>query len=568
MRRDDPTTTRPAGRLSRLRAHWPVPALLALTAVYFRPALLGSGFFFLDILFTEKVPFWTFAQEELRAGALPLWTKHIYAGFPLVANSHVGIFYPPNWPALLLLPVPWAVNWTTVAHYLVAGIGVYAYLRTIRLEAWPALFGALAFELSGFVLLYHVSGSGLSTFTWLPVVLACVERARAEADHRWYAGAAVALGATVLGGHLQYAIYCFYAAALYVVWIGIGRPWGRSMLQAGALVALIAGTAVALGAAQLVPTYEAMHFAARDALTFKEAVGVRGDSLDLRALFEILSPRAFGGIHAERFFYPSYLGALPLLLAPLAWVRIRDRRVSFWTFAIVFAVLNAAGDATPFYYLTLWLPIPGFHFAQSPQRIMLLFVLGTAVLSAIGLATAVEDLRAERDVRGVRWVAAAAALVLVGWIGWHVLELRALRTGGTSAGLAQVPPEHRAIVAAWRQEDLLWFVGFGVTTALLLVWARVRGGAARAFGPVACVAVAANLALHGQDVIAYAPEEVLTRKPPVLDHVADTREDASRIWVYETEDRYWHQVHSFWSGWPFAGEDGMDYRYLVMPLHL
>ncbi|MBZ0252882.1 MAG: hypothetical protein K8I02_06030, partial [Candidatus Methylomirabilis sp.] len=81
--------------MTALRKHWPALLLLGVTTAYFAPAIFLRGFFFLDVVFTEKIPFWTFAKDELARGSWPLWSHHIYAGFPLVANSHVGLFYPP-----------------------------------------------------------------------------------------------------------------------------------------------------------------------------------------------------------------------------------------------------------------------------------------------------------------------------------------------------------------------------------------------------------------------------------------------------------------------------------------
>lgn len=539
--------------MTALRKRWPALLLLGLTTAYFAPAIFLRGFLFLDVVFTEKIPFWTFAKEELARGSWPLWSHHIYAGFPLVANSHVGLFYPPNLVALMLFPVTWAVNWTTVLHYGLAGLFVYGYLRSVGAERWAAAAGAIAFEWSGFVLLYHVSGSGLATFVWLPAALACLERAEATGDRRWTALASAALGVSMVTGHFQYTIYGFYIAALYIFWVGWRRPLGPSLARAAVRTAVVCGAALAMGAVQLLPTYECTRFAARDALTFGSATGVWGDSLGLSGLFEVLSPRAFGGIYADRFFYPSYVGALTPLLALLALRLWRDRRVAFWLFVVAFGLLNAAGKSTPFYYVTLWIPIPGFHLFQAPQRIMLLFVLGVSILAAFGLGGVERDLRAGGRVRGLRAVLGLATLGFALWGAWMLRDLHVARTGELPASLARIPPDRAPWVLARRGEDLLWFAAFGLAPLGLLAWPRARAALGGRFAPVAAAAIFVNLAWHGRGLMPYAPEKALAGEPPTAAFIRDYSEAPFRLWVYETEDRYWRRIQALWDGWPFAG---------------
>ncbi len=56
--------------------------------------------------------------RHLRQGTLPYWSDHFGLGIPLVAESHVAAFYPPNWVFYRVLGVPIAFRLSEWLHYL------------------------------------------------------------------------------------------------------------------------------------------------------------------------------------------------------------------------------------------------------------------------------------------------------------------------------------------------------------------------------------------------------------------------------------------------------------------
>src|SRR4051794_34967216 len=56
--------------------------------------------------------------RSLRAGALPFWSAHFGLGVPLVAESHVAAFYPPNQISYRFLDVNTAYRPLMWAHYV------------------------------------------------------------------------------------------------------------------------------------------------------------------------------------------------------------------------------------------------------------------------------------------------------------------------------------------------------------------------------------------------------------------------------------------------------------------
>ena len=155
---------------------WPVlPALIALTALFFNRLAFSNLILARGDTFLYFYPYWSAAAAALRAGRVPLWNPDLFMGAPFLANSQVGFFYPLNWPVWLLLPTPYAVSATILLHVVIAGAGAYlAGQRTLALGRMAALFGAALFALGGYLTaqVEHVNQlQGLAWLPWLFVVV-------------------------------------------------------------------------------------------------------------------------------------------------------------------------------------------------------------------------------------------------------------------------------------------------------------------------------------------------------------------------------------------------------------
>src|SRR5260370_5854415 len=90
------------------------------------------------------------AAESFRAGELPQWDLSYESGVPALGNIHAAVLYPPH-VLYQWLSFPRAYGWLIWLHHLAAGLGAYVLLRRLRLEVQPAIAGALAFLLSGYL---------------------------------------------------------------------------------------------------------------------------------------------------------------------------------------------------------------------------------------------------------------------------------------------------------------------------------------------------------------------------------------------------------------------------------
>src|SRR4029077_14758579 len=106
-----------------------------------------------------------------------LWLPGIFTGYPIFADGELGLAYLPQLLLLDLLPTPLAMVWLRVLHVFLAGLCMYLYVKTLRLDPLPALGGALVFAFGSFLSAQMHHENVVRSAVWLPAVFACAERA-------------------------------------------------------------------------------------------------------------------------------------------------------------------------------------------------------------------------------------------------------------------------------------------------------------------------------------------------------------------------------------------------------
>ena len=119
-------------------------------------------------VFAYFTPYWHVRNTALMTGQIPLWTPDIFMGAPLLANSQIGIFYPPNW-LVAPLSAPDAMLVSLVAHVMWGMLGAYWLARrSLRLDAFPALVAAAVFGLGGCLGAQAEHINQLQALAWMP----------------------------------------------------------------------------------------------------------------------------------------------------------------------------------------------------------------------------------------------------------------------------------------------------------------------------------------------------------------------------------------------------------------
>jgi hypothetical protein len=475
------------------RNAWPIGVLALLCVAFYWDALwLPADRAVAGNDLTNMFLHWLrFAVSSIRRGQFPLWNPNLFSGIPFVANPQPALFYPPTWLALLV-PVTRALGWIIVLHVWLAGVGMYAWLRSEGASAMGALVGGAVFAFSGYVFVRVCAGhlGVITTGAWLPLVLWAYRRAVDRCSWRVAVVGGLPVGLSILAGHTATFIYVALGLAVYAAFCAWEnwqnsqetRSLPRSLVSltplAWAGVMLLVG--VALSAVQLLPLAElAMHSTRQADSSYDFAARF---SWPPGYLLTLLVPNFFGepartgywgdGIYDEFIFY---VGVLPLVLALLG-LRMRHRLTPFLGILGLGALLLALGEYGSL-HLLFYRFLPLFQMTRAPARAGFLFTLAAAALAGLTV-TALQSSFANRGeerkrlLRPLQWPAiravAGRALALV------VIGFTAFAWGRES---------NPAAGRLWHQANqvALFLLFFLLSSGLLIVWhgtSRARPGLA------------------------------------------------------------------------------------------
>ncbi len=106
--------------------------------------------------------------RSLRSGRIPFWNDLWGYGFPGLAESQMGVYYPPNVILYGLLPVEWAYTVGLVLHTIWAGLGAMWASRRFGASVRGSVVAGLAWGTCGFFLVHLPHHWGASTASWMP----------------------------------------------------------------------------------------------------------------------------------------------------------------------------------------------------------------------------------------------------------------------------------------------------------------------------------------------------------------------------------------------------------------
>jgi hypothetical protein len=455
--------------------------LLGVAVVYFWPLVSGSQSLGGDYA-AYYYPFAQTLARALRQGELPLWNPYIAAGYHHLANPQTQVFYLPGWVLALFASGGrlsyHATELFTLAHYPLAGLFTFMYVRRLGAPPLAALVSGLSFTLSGFLWAQGLHKSMVETAAWLPLVLwalAGLSRSPSLKNALWLALAGAMF---FLGGFVPLVyISAPFLAAYALLGLSPGRAWDPGPLPKLGWMALGAVLALGLVAVQLVPTLEISPLSFRQEFDLGFATE---DSIWPGYLLSALIPLAHRG-GARSFSLDElhfYVGLVPLLLAGASIASPRRPGFFFWLLAVVLATLLALGEHTPLYGW-FWHHLPGMKVIRAPGRFALLIDLGISVLAGLGAARLLA--RPKHETSSLAWLwGLGLALGLAGG-----LALQRIKQGSLDPAAFGLAPD-----LAGQLTTALVFWGLGLAV-LGLYWVRsLPGGAVVAALAVLLVAQA------------------------------------------------------------------------------
>ncbi|MCS7060784.1 MAG: oligosaccharide flippase family protein [Anaerolineae bacterium] len=401
----------------------------------------------LSDLILENYAWKQFIIQSLGQRELPLWNPYLFAGVPFLAAGQHSALYPFS-ALYYLLPLHKAYGWFTVLHLALAGLFMFVLMRTFGVGRAAATFAAVAYELSGFMIVSVVFQMIIAAATWLPLILAMCERVirqwpalRGRATSApWALIGAVAIGMMFLAGHVEIMVYTALITALYCVWQLISAyrrehpPSGANRFGRSAFVArrlgwlvVMAGLGVGIGAVQLVPLLELVQTSFRSARSDFQQVLSYG--FPLREALRWIMPNFFGSEAHHTYFDlftltvqtvdtasghtwwgmknsvegGAYVGILTLVFAGIAIAQavrqlaarlLRQQRsgapaspsAPIWFFIALAFFSVAFIFGTPLYAI-LYYGLPGINQLHSPFRWIWALTLCLAALAGLGVQT-------------------------------------------------------------------------------------------------------------------------------------------------------------------------------------
>lgn len=328
-------------------------------------------------------------RDAIRSARLPIWNDLWGYGFPGLAESQMGVYYPPHWILYGLLPLERAYTTSLVLHTMFAGLGTYWAARQFGASTIGAALAGFAWSTSGFFLIHLPHQWGYTVGSWMPWAWGLAWRiTRGEGSWRSPFLLAVVLVLQILPGHFQLAFYTEVGVVLLAL-AGMSRDQGAWRRPATIALAMVA--VIPLAAAQLVPTARLASLAS-SARSFEYLSGFAASPLHMVSyvapgLFNrspLWRPLAWDPFRTSPEEYLGYIGLVPLFLALVAIFRgfRHDRATRALVLLVVVTVLLSFGPYVPgFRYL---IKLPGFSFFRASARWSLATGLALALLAGKG----------------------------------------------------------------------------------------------------------------------------------------------------------------------------------------
>lgn len=425
--------------------------VLGLASVYLFfawPILSLDGLIFGSDTVTFVYPLRAFSFRWVNAGIVPLWNPHIYAGTPNLAGVQSALFYPGNFP-FLLVEAAAALNLTVLMHLAGHLLGAYALLAFWGVGPAGGVLGAglATFNLYQTSHLYAGHLTPQAVMMWAPWALILVELLFRE---RWRRPAAVGLGVVLsfqfFAGHPQ---YLYYSLLLYGGFFVVRLAAASKIERLRALAAGGGGGLIFLGLSlvQLLPTLEFVRYVNRAQRTDLEYLGV--DALTPRHLLLFLFPGVFGDHVNEQFLLSGghwevvasigIIGTVLGLWAGFGREQVIPRR-TLLVFALVSIPMSMGSNFPGF--VTVFPLVPGLSLFRALGRILWWWSFAMSLLAGFAL----DDLLAGRRVAHQR----------LAWAGLLVAGLLAAGTGaiGIDRELYQQLPGRAQVIIGGMLFDL------------------------------------------------------------------------------------------------------------------
>ncbi len=332
-------------------------------------------------------PTYSFFINSLKKGDFPLWNPNVSSGTPfgfLLFTYSFSLISISN----LIVGVTWGMVLYFFLKLFFLGFFTYLFLRQCGLSMLAGIFGMVVVSFSS-IMIAELAGPVTDSVTFLVIMLFYGELYIKSPATRYFIAMAVSVMFALLSGFPSVTFYSLLLASFYFSYrLFFGKDFFYTIPKRVTLLLSIAATflvGILLSMFSLLPTLE---FFSNISLAYREGKGAA--TLPVEIVWRMLSGNICGNpVRGNWICYSNfnetavYVGVLPWLLLPFAWLNVKFRNISiFFGSASLVILLTVFGFWDQWNLLLAKLPI--FSFNPSTRLIALLpFCMG--VLGALGM---------------------------------------------------------------------------------------------------------------------------------------------------------------------------------------
>lgn len=327
-------------------------------------------------VFTQLYPWKHFSIEQLKSGHMPYWNPNNFSGNPHIANYQTAIFSPFT---LLYFALPFVDAWSIsiLLQPLIAGVGMYLFLKKLGGSQVSVAIGSVSFMFCGFMVVWMAYGTLSMSIAFLPWALYAIERYFQRKDVLSFLILSASIAVSFFSGHFQTSLYLLLFVICYLLY----RVWEDKDYKKGIIVFLSLVVGLLVSSIQIIPT---IVFYLE---SFRSQSIVTDQGIPFSYFVTLFAPDVFGnpvtrndwvGFYAER---AGFIGIIPFVLAWFAFFKRKNKRVLFFIGAALVSFLLALDSPLQLLLRLSHIPILA---TSIPTRIVVLLSFSLSVLSMFG----------------------------------------------------------------------------------------------------------------------------------------------------------------------------------------
>ena len=335
------------------------------------------------------LPYRFFDCQEIKKALVPLWSKNMSFGYPLLGEGEIGAFNPINIITCILFDYKTAFNVSVLLYTFIGQMGLYYFILQLGFSIFAGIYLGLLFPFAPLLIMNYMQILLVYPLFYLPYIFTAVLKVIKKQNKKNVGLLTAAVFFQFTVSHYQvFFMSTIITFVFLLIWLYLNKLSNKRKIIFLVFIAYF--IALLLAGPQTLPALEFFNNTNRSssnyAITYDQ-------NLKVKQLATLIYPYFFGrpqnGSYAfgkitdpwEGEYFIYYLPFAFLLLG--IWSFLRQKHKSYTVFLLLFtlAELLALGKNSPIYIIH---SLPFFSSFRFPSRYNLLTVFFLCVLSAYG----------------------------------------------------------------------------------------------------------------------------------------------------------------------------------------